>query len=143
MKGLNAVVGIKTAAQEEEEKEEDKKLRHVPGVRDIYVVGTTNVGKSTLINQMIKQRLLMTKRAQLVTTSPLPGKLFLRFFFFFSFLFFVVFGGGTRKKGPQQCGLTVFVFFLVKKQTNKIRNHFGIGCVSCKHVAEASRTRRS
>lgn len=38
--------------------------------RDVYVVGVTNVGKSTLINQIIKQR---TGVEDLITTSRFPG----------------------------------------------------------------------
>lgn len=38
--------------------------------RDVYVVGVTNVGKSTLINTIIKQR---TGVADLITTSRFPG----------------------------------------------------------------------
>lgn len=37
---------------------------------DVYVVGVTNVGKSTLINQIIKQR---TGVSNLITTSRFPG----------------------------------------------------------------------
>ncbi|MCP0886728.1 ribosome biogenesis GTPase YqeH [Ligilactobacillus sp. WILCCON 0076] len=38
--------------------------------RDVYVVGVTNVGKSTLINQIIKQK---TGIKELITTSRFPG----------------------------------------------------------------------
>ncbi|WP_076459321.1 ribosome biogenesis GTPase YqeH [Limosilactobacillus caccae] len=38
--------------------------------RDVYVVGVTNVGKSTLINQIIKQK---TGVQELITTSRFPG----------------------------------------------------------------------
>lgn len=38
--------------------------------RDVYVVGVTNVGKSTLINQIIKSR---TGIQDLITTSRFPG----------------------------------------------------------------------
>lgn len=44
-----------------------EKYRHG---RDVYVVGVTNVGKSTLINQIIKQR---TGVKDLITTSRFPG----------------------------------------------------------------------
>ena len=40
------------------------------GDRDVYVVGVTNVGKSTLINQIIKLR---TGVKDLITTSRFPG----------------------------------------------------------------------
>ncbi|MFV0556078.1 MAG: ribosome biogenesis GTPase YqeH [Lactovum sp.] len=38
--------------------------------RDVYVVGVTNVGKSTLINAMIKQ---VSGHSDLITTSRFPG----------------------------------------------------------------------
>lgn len=38
--------------------------------RDVYIVGVTNVGKSTLINQIIRQN---TGRKDLITTSRFPG----------------------------------------------------------------------
>lgn len=38
--------------------------------KDVYVVGTTNVGKSTLINQIIKQNMAIQ---DLITTSRFPG----------------------------------------------------------------------
>lgn len=38
--------------------------------RDVYVVGTTNVGKSTLINQILKQNMAIK---DLITTSRFPG----------------------------------------------------------------------
>lgn len=38
--------------------------------RDVYVVGTTNVGKSTLINQIIQ---LATETENVITTSYFPG----------------------------------------------------------------------
>lgn len=38
--------------------------------RDVYVVGVTNVGKSTLINQIIRQN---TGDSQVITTSRFPG----------------------------------------------------------------------
>lgn len=38
--------------------------------RDVYVVGTTNVGKSTLINQMIN---IATESNRVITTSYFPG----------------------------------------------------------------------
>lgn len=43
--------------------------RHAGG-KDVYVVGTTNVGKSTLINQLIK---MTTGDADVITTSRFPG----------------------------------------------------------------------
>lgn len=38
--------------------------------RDVYIVGTTNVGKSTLVNQIIN---ITTESADLITTSYIPG----------------------------------------------------------------------
>jgi len=40
------------------------------GNRDVYVVGVTNVGKSTLINQIVRQN---TGVKDLITTSRFPG----------------------------------------------------------------------
>lgn len=45
-------------------------IDHYRKHRDVYVVGVTNVGKSTLINQIIKQR---TGVKELITTSRFPG----------------------------------------------------------------------
>ncbi|WP_019205699.1 ribosome biogenesis GTPase YqeH [Limosilactobacillus ingluviei] len=45
-------------------------IEQLRGDRDVYVVGVTNVGKSTLINQIIKQR---TGVQDLITTSRFPG----------------------------------------------------------------------
>lgn len=39
--------------------------------RDVYMIGTTNVGKSTLINQILKKAKLTEK--EIITTSPYPG----------------------------------------------------------------------
>ena len=46
------------------------KIEKIRGNRDVYVVGTTNVGKSTLINQIVK---LATDQRDLITTSYIPG----------------------------------------------------------------------
>ncbi len=43
--------------------------KHADG-KDVYVVGTTNVGKSTLINQLIR---MTTGDADVITTSRFPG----------------------------------------------------------------------
>lgn len=45
-------------------------IEQLRGDRDVYVVGTTNVGKSTLINRIIK---LATDKRDLITTSYFPG----------------------------------------------------------------------
>ena len=61
------LVSAKKNHQIEDLLNEIEKYRHH---RDVYVVGVTNVGKSTLINQIIKQR----KGVQdLITTSRFPG----------------------------------------------------------------------
>lgn len=61
------LVSAKKNHQIEDLLDEIEKLRNG---RDVYVVGVTNVGKSTLINQIIKQR---TGVADLITTSRFPG----------------------------------------------------------------------
>ncbi len=45
-------------------------IEHHRGDRDVYVVGVTNVGKSTLINQIIRQTAGVQ---ELITTSRFPG----------------------------------------------------------------------
>lgn len=45
-------------------------IEHYRQGRDVYVVGVTNVGKSTMINQIIKTR---TGIQDLITTSRFPG----------------------------------------------------------------------
>lgn len=65
---INTVlVSAKKNHQIEDLLNEIEKYRHH---RDVYVVGVTNVGKSTLINQIIKQR---TGVQDLITTSRFPG----------------------------------------------------------------------
>lgn len=61
------LVSAKKNYQIEDLLNEIEKYRHH---RDVYVVGVTNVGKSTLINQIIKQR---TGVQDLITTSRFPG----------------------------------------------------------------------
>lgn len=61
------LVSAKKNHQIEDLLAEIEKYRHH---RDVYVVGVTNVGKSTLINQIIKQR---TGVQDLITTSRFPG----------------------------------------------------------------------
>ncbi|MGA8944282.1 MAG: ribosome biogenesis GTPase YqeH [Thermoactinomyces sp.] len=39
--------------------------------RDVYMIGTTNVGKSTLVNQLLKKTGEVEK--EVITTSPYPG----------------------------------------------------------------------
>ena len=45
-------------------------IEHYRQGRDVYVVGCTNVGKSTFINRLIKQ---VTGEADIITTSHFPG----------------------------------------------------------------------
>jgi 30S ribosome assembly GTPase len=45
----------------------------IPPVRNVYIVGSANVGKSSIINVMLKKRALKGKHAQTLTESPLPG----------------------------------------------------------------------
>src|SRR5699024_9346692 len=47
-----------------------KKMRDLGGGQDVYVVGTTNVGKSTLINKLIENT---TGDKEVITTSKFPG----------------------------------------------------------------------
>lgn len=61
------LVSAKKNHQIEDLLNEIEKYRHH---RDVYVVGVTNVGKSTLINKIIKQR---TGVQDLITTSRFPG----------------------------------------------------------------------
>ncbi|GCF92323.1 ribosome biogenesis GTPase YqeH [Enterococcus florum] len=69
--GLRPVEVLLTSARKAHQMQEllDKIEEYREG-RDVYVVGVTNVGKSTLINQIIKQ----TAGVQdLITTSQFPG----------------------------------------------------------------------
>lgn len=47
--------------------------RDPPPIRDIYVVGSANVGKSSLVNAWGRKRLLRSRHAQRVTVSPVAG----------------------------------------------------------------------
>ncbi|GLB46757.1 ribosome biogenesis GTPase YqeH [Philodulcilactobacillus myokoensis] len=47
-----------------------KTIDQLRGHRDVYIVGVTNVGKSTLMNQLIRQN---TGIRELITTSRFPG----------------------------------------------------------------------
>lgn len=46
-------------------------MEHYRQGRDIYIVGTTNVGKSTLINRLLREA--GAKEKEVITTSPYPG----------------------------------------------------------------------
>ncbi|XIF20333.1 MAG: ribosome biogenesis GTPase YqeH [Acetilactobacillus jinshanensis] len=61
------LVSAKTNQQVDHLLEKIDQYRHH---RDVYVVGVTNVGKSTLINQIIHQN---TGTRELITTSRFPG----------------------------------------------------------------------
>lgn len=69
--GLRPVDILLTSARKPNEMTELlEKIEEYRDGRDVYVVGVTNVGKSTLINQIIKQ----TAGVQdLITTSQFPG----------------------------------------------------------------------
>ncbi|EOH87732.1 ribosome biogenesis GTPase YqeH [Enterococcus pallens] len=69
--GLRPVDVLLTSARKPNEMQELlAKIEEYRDGRDVYVVGVTNVGKSTLINQIIKQ----TAGVQdLITTSQFPG----------------------------------------------------------------------
>lgn len=69
--GLRPLDVLLTSARKPHEMEELlAMIEKYRGNRDVYVVGVTNVGKSTLINQIIKQ----TAGVQdLITTSRFPG----------------------------------------------------------------------
>lgn len=69
--GLRPVDILLTSARKANEMAELlEKIEEYRDGRDVYVVGVTNVGKSTLINQIIKQ----TAGVQdLITTSQFPG----------------------------------------------------------------------
>ncbi|HLQ40173.1 MAG TPA: ribosome biogenesis GTPase YqeH [Tetragenococcus sp.] len=69
--GLRPVDVILTSAKKGDQLEELlEKIDFYRKGRDVYVVGTTNVGKSTLINQIIQQS---TAIKDLITTSRFPG----------------------------------------------------------------------
>lgn len=59
-----------SALNREDIKELMEKLEKLRKGRDIYIVGTTNVGKSTLVNQIIS---IATDEDNVVTTSYFPG----------------------------------------------------------------------
>lgn len=71
MAGIRPVDTVLVSAKKNHQVEEllDKIEKYRSG-RDVYVVGVTNVGKSTLINQIIKLR---TGVNNLITTSRFPG----------------------------------------------------------------------
>lgn len=47
-----------------------KKIREMADGKDVYIVGTTNVGKSTLINKLLEDN---TGLKNVITTSNIPG----------------------------------------------------------------------
>lgn len=69
--GLRPVDVILTSAQNKYAiKELIEKINHLRKGRDVYVVGVTNVGKSTLINAIIQE---VTGNKEVITTSRFPG----------------------------------------------------------------------
>lgn len=69
--GLRPLDVLLTSARRPHEMEELMEMIETHrGNRDVYIVGVTNVGKSTLINQIIKQTLGVQ---ELITTSRFPG----------------------------------------------------------------------
>ncbi|GAP02983.1 GTP-binding protein YqeH [Fructobacillus pseudoficulneus] len=69
--GINAVgVELTSAAHPKNLDAILDKIDELRAGRDVYVVGTTNVGKSTFINQIIKSK---TGVQELITTSRFPG----------------------------------------------------------------------
>ncbi|WP_373774251.1 ribosome biogenesis GTPase YqeH, partial [Streptococcus ferus] len=69
--GLRPVDVILTSAQQKQAiKELMTKIETLRQGRDVYVVGVTNVGKSTLINAIIQE---ITGSKDLITTSRFPG----------------------------------------------------------------------
>lgn len=63
-------VDVLSARRSEDIKSWLDKIEKIRAGRDIYVVGATNVGKSTLINQIIN---IATSEDRLITTSYFPG----------------------------------------------------------------------
>lgn len=69
--GLRPVDVILTSAQNHQAiKDLIEKIESLRHGRDVYVVGVTNVGKSTLINAIIKE---VTGEKDIITTSRFPG----------------------------------------------------------------------
>ncbi|MEW4354486.1 ribosome biogenesis GTPase YqeH [Streptococcus pneumoniae] len=69
--GLRPLDVILTSAQQKEAiKELIEKIEKLRAGRDVYVVGVTNVGKSTLINAIIQE---ITGDKDVITTSRFPG----------------------------------------------------------------------
>ena len=69
--GLRPVDVVLTSAQNKQAiKELIEKIEQYRKGRDVYVVGVTNVGKSTLINAIIQE---ITGDKEVITTSRFPG----------------------------------------------------------------------
>lgn len=69
--GLHPVDSLLTSAKNHDSiKELIVKIENLRRGRDVYVVGVTNVGKSTLINAIIRE---LTGKKEVITTSRFPG----------------------------------------------------------------------
>ncbi|WP_409289397.1 ribosome biogenesis GTPase YqeH [Peribacillus sp. SCS-37] len=69
--GLKPVdIMLVSAAKGQNMKEAAAAIEHYRQGKDVYVVGSTNVGKSTFINRMIKE---VTGEGDIITTSHFPG----------------------------------------------------------------------
>ncbi|OLN23426.1 ribosome biogenesis GTPase YqeH [Domibacillus antri] len=69
--GLKPVdVLLTSAAQGKAVRDAAEAIEHYRNGKDVYVVGCTNVGKSTFINRIIKE---ITGEGDLITTSHFPG----------------------------------------------------------------------
>ena len=74
-KVLRPVDVVLTSAQNKQAiKDLIDKIEHCRKGRDVYVVGVTNVGKSTLINAIIQE---ITGDKDIITTSRFPGQLWI------------------------------------------------------------------
>ncbi|GMA47291.1 ribosome biogenesis GTPase YqeH [Tetragenococcus muriaticus] len=70
-KGLRPIDVLLTSAQKSEELDTLlEMIEKYRNERDVYIVGVTNVGKSTLVNQIINQT---AEIQNLITTSKFPG----------------------------------------------------------------------
>ncbi len=74
MKKVFVLDVVLTSAQNKHAiKEKSFKIEHYTVRADVYVVGVTNVGKSTLINAIISKK---SRVIRIITTSRFPGTTF-------------------------------------------------------------------